>query len=69
MYKEKEVLWDLVESAWGIIANASNSDWSKESKQWNVAAKAWRGRYHQALHERMRKRHWLHPRWWASHRW
>ncbi len=36
----------LLESAWGIIANSSGGDWSKENKDWQQAAARWRDRYH-----------------------
>jgi len=38
---------DLLEYAWGIIANAGGGDWTKESKDWQEAAARWRDRYHQ----------------------
>jgi hypothetical protein len=39
-------LFDEMELAWGIIANAGgNGDWSKESKEWQGAAQRWRDRY------------------------
>ncbi len=39
----------IIEAAWGIIANAGGGDWSKESEDWQWAAKAWRDRYHAML--------------------
>ena len=36
---------ELLEYAWGIIANASGSDWGKESEIWQKAAAKWRGQY------------------------
>lgn len=55
--QEKELL-DQLDWAWGVIANASNGDWQKESKTWQLAAAAWRGHYHKLL----QKRHipWVH---------
>jgi hypothetical protein len=43
---------DMIESAWGIIANAGGGDWSKESIEWQEAAAAWRDRFHRHLDER-----------------
>lgn len=40
---------DLIESAWGLIANAGGGDWTKESDEWSAAAERWRERYHAAL--------------------
>jgi len=31
----------LVREAWAVIANASGGDWSKETLDWQVAARAW----------------------------
>jgi hypothetical protein len=36
---------DMIETAWGIIANVSGGDWTKQSVEWHTAASAWRGRY------------------------
>lgn len=35
----------MLEMAWGLIANASGGNWSKESKEWQDAAAAWRDRW------------------------
>jgi hypothetical protein len=40
---------DIYERAFGIIANASNGDWSKESEEWQEAAEEFRKDYHHAL--------------------
>ena len=40
---------DIYERAFGIIANASNGDWSKESGEWQEAAAEFRKDYHHAL--------------------
>lgn len=37
-----------LELAWGIIANASGGDWTRESKDWVGAAERWRDRWHAA---------------------
>jgi hypothetical protein len=36
---------DLLESAWGIIANAGGGNWQSQSHEWVVAAARWRDRY------------------------
>lgn len=36
---------DLLEAAWGIIANAGGSDWQRESSEWQKAAERWRNDY------------------------
>ena len=40
---------DLLEQAWGIIANAGGGNWERESKEWQEAASAWRDQYHSIL--------------------
>jgi hypothetical protein len=35
----------LLDLAWGIIANAGDGDWDKESKEWVEAAEKWRDLY------------------------
>lgn len=35
----------LLETAWGIIANAGGGDWTKETKDWQEAATDWRELY------------------------
>ena len=37
---------DLLEAAWGLIANASGGDWSKADPEWRDAARRWRDKYH-----------------------
>jgi uncharacterized protein YoxC len=44
-------LRDHLEWAWGIIANASNGDWTKQSDEWNGAAIKWRDKYHDLISE------------------
>lgn len=36
----------LLEVAWGIIANASEGDWTKEHPDWQKAARRWADDYH-----------------------
>lgn len=42
---------DLLEAAWGIIANAYGGDWSlaSEASGWKKAAEKWRDKYHAQL--------------------
>ena len=42
LLKEKD---DLLEYAWGIIANAGAGDWDRERPDWKEAAKKWRSDY------------------------
>ncbi len=39
---------DMLELAWGIIANAT--DWDRDDRaEWRAAAERWRDRYHEML--------------------
>ena len=42
---------ELLEAAWGIIANAYGGDWDLASKEsgWKAAAERWRDKYHNTL--------------------
>ena len=41
---------DLLEAAWGIIANAYGGDWDNaQNKDWKPAAERWRDNYHEWL--------------------
>ena len=51
MNKEKEYL-DHLELAWGIISNSSGGDWTRESEEWQEAARKWRDMYHHILDKR-----------------
>lgn len=44
-----ERLVDLLESAWGIIANVNRGNWDGEPRDWQVAAAQWRDKYHEEL--------------------
>lgn len=46
--KENEEL-DLLELAWGLIANKGGGDWDRESEEWREAATRWRDKYHAVL--------------------
>lgn len=38
-------LFQQVEAAWGIIANVSGGDWTKQSPEWQEAARRWEREY------------------------
>ncbi len=38
---------DLLEAAWGIIANAGGGDWTTQTPEWQEAAARWRDAYHE----------------------
>jgi hypothetical protein len=40
---------DLVEAAWGLVANAWGGEWSQASEMWRDAATHWRAAYHESL--------------------
>lgn len=41
---------DALDQAWGIIANASEGEWSRQTPEWVAAAEEWRDRvWHPAL--------------------
>lgn len=42
---EREQMWAQLDAAWGLIANASGGDWSKQSPEWVAAAERWRDGY------------------------
>ena len=42
---------DLIEGAWGIIANAGGGDWDLATPEWRLAALRWRDLYHAMLDE------------------
>ena len=47
-----DVQMDLLEEAWGIIANVSarnGEGWESQHQEWKEAARDWRDRYHVAL--------------------
>lgn len=49
---DPEQLVDLLETAWGVIANACGGNWKFESKDWQAAAARFRDRYHAVLDAR-----------------
>ena len=57
---------DMLDAAWGLIANASGGDWAKERAEWQLAASRWRDQYLRAATNDMI----LVPRaaWEAAHR-
>ena len=44
-------LWEAVELAWGLIANAGGGNWSKETPDWQEAAARWRDEHWHLLLE------------------
>ena len=40
---------ELLELAWGIIANAQGGDWEKATPEWKAAAERWRDRYYKTI--------------------
>ena len=40
---------ELLELAWGVIANAYGGDWDQASDGWRGAAERWRDNYHEWL--------------------
>lgn len=40
---------DLLEEAWGIIANVGGGNWDKETPEWQEATKRFRERYFKTL--------------------
>lgn len=40
---------DLLETAWGIIANSYGGNWDKATDDWRGAAERWRDEYHKTL--------------------
>lgn len=42
-------IYELVEMAWGIIANSYGGDWNIASLDWQKAAANWRDKYHKTL--------------------
>jgi hypothetical protein len=46
---ELQQLREQLEIAWGVIANAGDGDWDKESRRWQDAAIKWRDSYFSSL--------------------
>lgn len=45
----RRALLELAETAWILIANAGQGDWSREASDWRTSAEKWRDRYHAAI--------------------
>ena len=45
---------ELLEEAWGVIANAQGGRWEDASPEWREAATRWRDKWHQRLDARPR---------------
>lgn len=59
----------LIHWAWGIIANVSNGDWTKQNKDWQQAAALWRNTYHNHLDNQptiLSTQAYLHTPWNAT---
>ena len=42
---------DAAEMLWVVLANVSEGDWTKQTKEWQDAAAKWRDNYHKKLKE------------------
>ncbi len=42
---------ELLELAWGLIANAYGGNWNEAPDDWREAAERWRDRWHAELRE------------------
>lgn len=51
---ERSREWTLLETAWGIIANAGGGDWETQTEDWREAAGKWREAYHDYLTDEIR---------------
>ncbi len=40
---------DMLEAAWGIIANVDLGDWARQRPEWREAAEKWRDAYHRSI--------------------
>lgn len=40
---------ELLELAWGLIANANEGNWDDVKQDWRIAAEKWRDKYHESL--------------------
>jgi hypothetical protein len=46
---------DLLETAWGVIANAYGGNWDQADDVWRSAAERWRDRWHELLKQHCAK--------------
>ena len=37
--------FEMLDSAWGLMANAGGGDWDLQTEQWRQAARRWRDKY------------------------
>ena len=49
--KDFQKLFEAAEIAWGVIANVSQGDWTKQNDEWNEAAVRWRDNYFKLVKE------------------
>jgi len=47
--KETKAIKDAAEMLWVVLANVSGGDWTKQTSEWQEAARRWRDNYFQAL--------------------
>ena len=40
---------ELIMGAWGLLANVSEGDWTKQTPGWQAAVKNWRQAFHEYL--------------------
>ena len=43
---EEKTKDELLELAWGLIANANEGNWDDVKQDWRIAAEKWRDEYH-----------------------
>jgi hypothetical protein len=46
---ERWVTSDLIQMAWGLLANVSEGNWERQTDEWQDAVKRWRSAYFQLL--------------------
>ena len=49
METKEQDMEELLELAWGIIANANEGNWDKATPEWKKAAEKWRDDYHKLI--------------------
>ncbi len=47
--KKVKVITDAAEMLWVTLANVSDGDWTKQTKEWQKVAAKWRDNYHEAI--------------------
>jgi len=49
--EERDEMFDHLEMAWVLIANANGGNWDLASGEWRTSAEKWRDRYHEFLRQ------------------